>query len=179
MASVRSDGLSRAIGNGCGDVAPSSVKRRQDGGATPQASCSSLTTAIGTPSSTSSSVITGNAASIKDKKAARVIRNREVALRARQMAKLKMKNLESENCSLKSRATSLESENLTLRSYVHRLTGGRGPPLPLLQSEAGQNGQAWPHDVVSMGDTNGAVTAANSNHDRTCGGGGVVGAVPQ
>lgn len=91
------------------------------------------------------------AASIKDKKAARVIRNREVALRARQMAKLKMKNLESENCSLKSRASSLESENLTLRSYVQRLTGGRGAPLSvaLMQGERMQQTQ-WPHDSVSL-----------------------------
>lgn len=118
------------------------------------------------------------AASAKDKKAARVIRNREVALRARQMAKLKMKNLESENCSLKSRATSLESENLTLRSYVHRLTGGRAPPLPLLQSEVGQTGQAWTHDGVSMDGGTGTTTGASSNRDRSCGG-GVVGVVPQ
>lgn len=91
------------------------------------------------------------AASIKDKKAARVIRNREVALRARQMAKLKMKNLESENCSLKNRASTLESENMTLRSYVQRLTGGRGGalPLPLVQSDRLQQSQ-WSHDGVTL-----------------------------
>lgn len=70
-----------------------------------------------------------------DKKSARVIRNREVALRARQAAKMKMKNLESENCSLKSRATSLETENLTLRNYVQRLMNGLPVPgLPLTSS---------------------------------------------
>lgn len=92
-----------------------------------------------------------SAASIKDKKAARVIRNREVALRARQMAKMKMKNLENENCSLKNRASTLESENITLRSYVQRLTGGRGGPLPapLVQGERLQQGQ-WSHDGVTL-----------------------------
>lgn len=113
-----------------------------------ETSCSITTTAISSPTSTA---VAGM--SLKDKKAARVIRNREVALRARQMAKLKMKNLESENCSLKSRATSLESENLTLRSYVHRLTGGRMPPLTLLQSDSLANTQGqWQqsHDGVSV-----------------------------
>lgn len=96
-------------------------------------------------------ISSASAASIKDKKAARVIRNREVALRARQMAKLKMKNLESENCSLKNRASTLESENITLRSYVQRLTGGRGGPLPLplVQGERLQQGQ-WSHDGVTL-----------------------------
>lgn len=62
-----------------------------------------------------------------DKKAARVIRNREVALRARQAAKTKMKNLESENCNLKSRATTLEIENSTLKSQIEMLRRNAGP----------------------------------------------------
>lgn len=58
----------------------------------------------------------------------------------------------------------------TLKSHVHRLTGGRDPPLRLLR-EAGQNGQVWPHDIVYMGHSNRAATAANYNDDCTCGGG--------
>lgn len=96
-------------------------------------------------------VSNATAAGIKDKKAARVIRNREVALRARQMAKMKLKNLENENCNLKNRASTLESENLTLRSYVQRLTGGRGGPLPvpLGQGDRMQASQ-WSHDGVTI-----------------------------
>lgn len=51
-------------------------------------------------------------------------------------------------------------------------------PRRLLKSEAGQNGQVWPHDVGSMGDTNGAPNIWNYHHDRTSGG-GVLCAVPQ
>lgn len=50
-----------------------------------------------------------------------MIRNREVALKARQAAKNKMKNLEQENSSLKSRASVLEVENSTLRSQIQLL----------------------------------------------------------
>ncbi|PXF47289.1 Sn1-specific diacylglycerol lipase alpha [Gracilariopsis chorda] len=59
-----------------------------------------------------------------NRRAARVIRNREVALRARQKQKELMKTLESENCSLKNRATSLELENSTLKMRIDMLRRG-------------------------------------------------------
>lgn len=67
----------------------------------------------------------GDAAAI-DKKTARVIRNREVALRARQAAKDKLLHLETENTSLRSRAGELEVENSTLRLQIESLRRGGG-----------------------------------------------------
>jgi hypothetical protein len=67
-----------------------------------------------------------------DKKQARIIRNREVALKARQAAKEKLAQLESDNDALNSNASCLESENATLRSRIqalrHGVFGDRGPP---------------------------------------------------
>lgn len=63
----------------------------------------------------------GVPAVVVDKKTARVIRNREVALRARLAVKAKMKNLQTENTTLKSRATHLEVENSTLRIQIEGL----------------------------------------------------------
>lgn len=61
------------------------------------------------------------AASALDKRTARVIRNREVALRARQAAKAKMHRLESENSNLKSKASHLERENTNLKMQIENL----------------------------------------------------------
>lgn len=61
------------------------------------------------------------AASALDKKTARVIRNREVALRARQKAKAKMHHLESENTNLKTKASNLERENSNLKMQIENL----------------------------------------------------------
>ncbi|CAN8071839.1 unnamed protein product [Agarophyton chilense] len=59
-----------------------------------------------------------------NRRAQRVIRNREVALRARQKQKALMKSLENENFSLKSKATSLEVENSTLKTQIDLLRRG-------------------------------------------------------
>eukprot|EP00178_Gracilaria_changii_P028043 TRINITY_DN949_c0_g2_i1.p1 TRINITY_DN949_c0_g2~~TRINITY_DN949_c0_g2_i1.p1 ORF type:complete len:196 (-),score=64.62 TRINITY_DN949_c0_g2_i1:368-955(-) len=61
-----------------------------------------------------------------NRRAARVIRNREVALRARQRQKALMKRLETENVTLKSRALSLEQENGTLKTQIEVLRRGGG-----------------------------------------------------
>lgn len=58
-----------------------------------------------------------------NRRAARVIRNREVALRARQKQKALMKSLESENCNLRTKATTLEEENYKLRTQIEDLQG--------------------------------------------------------
>lgn len=72
-----------------------------------------------------------------DKKTARVIRNREVALRARQAAKAKLHNLESENSSLRNRASDLEHENSTLKRQIESLRHG-------------VNSQLWPQQDVAL-----------------------------
>lgn len=56
-----------------------------------------------------------------DRKQARVIRNREVALRARQAAKAKLAMLETENQCLRSTARHLQHINSTLKSQIHAL----------------------------------------------------------
>lgn len=98
--------------------------------------------------------------SIRDKKAARVIRNREVALRARQMAKLKMKNLENENNTLKNRATTLENENLTLRAYLQRLTSMRPNCEPVNDDEDNNK-----YEFLNLFQTSSSSSPSTTLHD--------------
>jgi hypothetical protein len=59
-----------------------------------------------------------------DKKQARIIRNREVALKARQAAKEKLAQLESDNDALSTNASCLETQNATLRRQIQALQHG-------------------------------------------------------
>lgn len=58
------------------------------------------------------------ASAAQERKHARVIRNREVALKARQAFKARLQSLETENFTLKEKASSLHAENDALRSQI-------------------------------------------------------------
>lgn len=84
----------------------------------------------------------GVALSAMDKRTARIIRNREVALRARQAQKAKMIRLESENSTLKGKAADLERENGALKAQIDALKHSMGAE--------GAQGGSWANGDVSL-----------------------------
>ena len=84
-----------------------------------------------------------------DKKQIRVIRNRQVALEARQKAKERLHRLESENSNLKNKATNLERENTSLKLQIESLKESLQQGLGHDRREQSWNGDVSLESVIA------------------------------